>query len=108
MAENNDIEVIKAPDLPLQKFYDAELEEVPEKAKKLLQEYSKIPPDEVLPHVLEVVCIVHSISYLLINECAEKSSMEGGKTWAIPTTYTIKLYWALDSILSHVLVTIVS
>ena len=55
MAENNEIEAIKAPELPLQKFYDAELEEVPEKAKKLLQEYSKIPPDEVLPHVLEVV-----------------------------------------------------
>lgn len=40
--------------LPLQSFYDAELLEVPPPARKLLEEYSKIPPEAVLPHILEV------------------------------------------------------
>ena len=42
-------------DLPLQKFYDTELLEIPAKAGKLLEDYSKIPSDDVLPHVLQVV-----------------------------------------------------
>jgi len=40
--------------LPLQRFYDAELLEVPDSARRILEEYSKIPPEEVLPHILEV------------------------------------------------------
>ena len=42
-------------DLPLQKFYDTELLEVPAKAGKLLKDYSKIPEDDILPHILQVV-----------------------------------------------------
>jgi hypothetical protein len=48
---------IQAPthtQLPLQPLNDAELLEVPAPARKLLEEYSKIPSDEVLPHILEV------------------------------------------------------
>jgi hypothetical protein len=42
-------------DLPFQKFYDTELLEIPAKAGKLLEDYSKIPSDEILPHILQVV-----------------------------------------------------
>lgn len=45
-------------ELPLQKFYDAELLEVPEQARKILETYSRIPEDEVLAHVLEVVSLL--------------------------------------------------
>jgi hypothetical protein len=45
----------QAQDLPLQKFYDTELLEIPPKAGKLLEDYSKIASDDVLPHVLQVV-----------------------------------------------------
>jgi hypothetical protein len=39
----------------LRNFYDSELLEVPEQAKHILETYSHIPPDEVLPHILQVV-----------------------------------------------------
>ncbi len=42
-------------DLPLQKFYDTELLEIPVEAGKLLEDYSKIPSDDILPHILQVV-----------------------------------------------------
>jgi hypothetical protein len=42
-------------DLPLQKFYDTELLQVPVKAGKLFEYYSKIPSDDILPHILQVV-----------------------------------------------------
>jgi hypothetical protein len=45
----------QAQDLPLQKFYDTELLEIPAKTGKLLEDYSKIPSDDILPHVLQVV-----------------------------------------------------
>jgi hypothetical protein len=41
-------------ELPLQKFYDSELLEVPPQAQRILESYSKIPSDQVLPHVLQV------------------------------------------------------
>jgi len=40
-------------ELPLQKFYDTELLEVPKNAEDLLERYSKIPRDEILAHILE-------------------------------------------------------
>jgi hypothetical protein len=61
MAENDEIRPVNAQELPLQKFYDAELEEVPEKARVLLEGYSKIPSDDVLPHILEVVCMSQTV-----------------------------------------------
>lgn len=46
----------------LQSYYLPDPDDVPSEARKLLEEYSKIPSEEVLPHVLRVVslpCIVH-------------------------------------------------
>ena len=39
----------------LQQFYSKAPEDVPQEARKILEEYSKIPKEEVLPHVLAVV-----------------------------------------------------
>lgn len=39
----------------LQSFYVPPPDDVPANARKLLEEYSKISPEEVLPHVVEVV-----------------------------------------------------
>jgi hypothetical protein len=50
-------EIQSIPDVPIEKFYDAELGEVPEPARKLLEGYSKIPADDVYPHILQVVSI---------------------------------------------------
>jgi hypothetical protein len=44
-------DIMPVTDIPM-----ADLENVPEAAKKLLEGYSKIPADEVLPHILQVVC----------------------------------------------------
>jgi hypothetical protein len=40
----------------LQSFYLPPPDDLPPAARKLLEEYSKIPSEQVLPHVLEVVC----------------------------------------------------
>jgi hypothetical protein len=42
--------------LALPNFYLPPPEDLPQEARKLLEEYGKIPPGEVLPHVVEVVC----------------------------------------------------
>lgn len=39
-------------DLP---WYEPSIEEVPEPAKTILEKYSKIPADQVLQHVMDVV-----------------------------------------------------
>lgn len=41
----------------LQTFYLPPPDELPANARKLLEEYSKIRPERVLPHVVEVVCL---------------------------------------------------
>ena len=53
---NTDVTQTK-PDVVFAKFMDAELLEVPEPARTLLESYSKIPSERVLPHVREVVCV---------------------------------------------------
>jgi len=42
--------------LALPSFYLPPPEDLPQNARKLLEEYSKIAPKEVLSHVVEVVC----------------------------------------------------
>lgn len=50
----------KAPhELP---WYNTDFEEVPEPAKTILENYSKIPPDQVLQHVKDVVSQVLVLS----------------------------------------------
>lgn len=39
----------------LQSFYVPPPDDLPTNARKLLEEYSKISPEDVLPHVVEVV-----------------------------------------------------
>jgi hypothetical protein len=53
--ENTTDEIKTIPAIPIEKFHDAELSEVPEPARKLLEGYGKIPPDDVYPHILQVV-----------------------------------------------------
>lgn len=36
-------------------YYTADLETVNEPARRLLEKYSGIPPDQVVPHILEIV-----------------------------------------------------
>jgi hypothetical protein len=55
VASQPPFDLQQAQDLPLQKFYNTELLEVPARAGKLLEDYSKIPTDEILPHILQVV-----------------------------------------------------
>jgi 2-polyprenyl-3-methyl-5-hydroxy-6-metoxy-1,4-benzoquinol methylase len=51
---------VKAPSVAtnhqeiLQQMYDTELLEVPEQARQVLEQYSKVPSDEVFPHILQV------------------------------------------------------
>jgi hypothetical protein len=44
-----------APPPPPSTIPKGDLEDVPFAAKRLLEGYSKIAPDEVLPHILQVV-----------------------------------------------------
>jgi hypothetical protein len=55
MDQTDQIKPVTADQLLLQKWYNTELEEVPQDMQKLLENYSEIPPDEVLPHIIEVV-----------------------------------------------------
>jgi hypothetical protein len=55
MEQNDQIRPVTANQLPLQQYYDTELEEVPGDMQRLLEKYSRIPRDEVLPHIIEVV-----------------------------------------------------
>ncbi|KAF2669794.1 hypothetical protein BT63DRAFT_423785 [Microthyrium microscopicum] len=56
------------PPPSLQNFYDTDLLEVPPEAQKLLESYSHIPSDEVMPHILNIrdealkSCPSHSIA----------------------------------------------
>lgn len=43
-------------------WYKTDFEEVPEPAKTILEDYSKIPPDQVLQHVKAVVSQVFLLS----------------------------------------------
>ena len=43
------------PNAPFKEFFESELKEVPAPAQKLLEEYSKIPSDQVLNHIRAVV-----------------------------------------------------
>lgn len=43
-------------------WYKTDFEEVPEPGKTILEEYSKIPPDQVLQHVKAVVSQVSLLS----------------------------------------------
>jgi hypothetical protein len=55
-AKTPDPDVIQVvPDVNIESFYDSELEEVPAPARKLLEGYSKVPPEDVYPLILQVV-----------------------------------------------------
>jgi hypothetical protein len=43
----------------LQSFYMPPPDDLPKNARKLLEDYSKIPSEEVLSHVVQVVCAQH-------------------------------------------------
>jgi len=51
---------IHQPDGEHQNWYTGDVTAIPLEARKLLEQYSKIPPNEVVPHILEVVC--HKLS----------------------------------------------
>jgi hypothetical protein len=56
------------PELKLQKFYDTDLLEVPDQARDVLETYSKIPRDEIMPHILQVVSSNSSNAYKLTSK----------------------------------------
>jgi hypothetical protein len=79
MEQNDQIRPVTAGQLPLQQYYDTELEEVPGDMQRLLEKYSRIPSDEVLPHIIEVVSLQSNSLERVANKYVEKSSVEGGK-----------------------------
>lgn len=55
-SENNDIEVKNDPRDKMPR-YIKDIEEDITPARKLLEEYSKVPPDQVVGHIHAVVCL---------------------------------------------------
>jgi hypothetical protein len=62
-------------ELPLQKFYDTELLEIPARTRKLLEGYSKIASEDILPHILQVVGAEPSLG-TTANATLERSCLE--------------------------------
>lgn len=61
--ENNDIEVKNDPRDQIPR-YSKDIEEDITPARKLLEQYSRVPPDQVIAHIHTVVC---SLQHLLVS-----------------------------------------
>ena len=55
-SENNETEVQNDPRDNMAR-YSKEIEDDITSARKLLEEYSKVPPDQVIAHIHAVVCL---------------------------------------------------
>lgn len=83
-------------------WYEPDLTEAPEPAKTLLEQYSNIPPDQVVDHVKKVVSCILRLESIATNQYREIEHFSWYVETKDPKRFPISLRMNLERLLTQI------